>query len=42
MRLFIDTNILLSFYSLNQEDLSELNKLIDAIERKQITLLLTD
>jgi predicted nucleic acid-binding protein len=42
MQLFIDTNILLSFYSLNQEDLSELNKLIDAIERKQITLLLTD
>lgn len=42
MQLFIDTNILLSFYALNQEDLSELNKLIDAIERKQITLLLTD
>ncbi len=42
MQLFIDTNILLSFYSLNQEDLSELHKLIDAIERQQITLLLTD
>ena len=42
MQLFIDTNILLSFYSLNQEDLSELNKLIDAIKRQQITLLLTD
>ncbi len=42
MQLFIDTNILLSFYSLNQEDLAELTKLIDAIERQQITLLLTD
>ncbi len=42
MQLFIDTNILLSFYALNQEDLAELDKLIDAIERKQITLLLTD
>jgi predicted nucleic acid-binding protein len=42
MQLFIDTNILLSFYSLNQDDLSELNKLIDAIEQQQITLLLTD
>jgi predicted nucleic acid-binding protein len=42
MQLFIDTNILLSFYSLNQDDLDELNKLIDAIESKQITLLLTD
>jgi predicted nucleic acid-binding protein len=42
MQLFIDTNILLSFYSLNQDDLAELNKLIDAIESQQITLLLTD
>ncbi|NJR32808.1 MAG: DUF4935 domain-containing protein [Chamaesiphon sp. CSU_1_12] len=42
MQLFIDTNILLSFYSLNQEDLAELNKLIEAIERQQITLLLTE
>jgi predicted nucleic acid-binding protein len=42
MQLFIDTNILLSFYSLNQDDLAELNKLIDAIKSKQITLLLTD
>lgn len=41
MQLFIDTNILLSFYALNQEDLSELNKLIAAIDRQQITLLLT-
>jgi predicted nucleic acid-binding protein len=42
MQLFIDTNILLSFYALNQEDLAELNKLIEAIDKQQITLLLTD
>ena len=42
MQLFIDTNILLSFYSLNQDDLAELNKIIDAIKTQQITLLLTD
>jgi predicted nucleic acid-binding protein len=42
MQLFIDTNILLSFYSLNREDLAELNKLIEAIDRQEITLLLTD
>ncbi len=42
MQLFIDTNILLSFYALNQDDLAELNKLIDAIDKQQITLLITD
>jgi predicted nucleic acid-binding protein len=42
MQLFIDTNILLSFYALNQEDLAELNKLIEAIDKQQITLLFTD
>jgi hypothetical protein len=42
MQLFIDTNILLSFYSLNQEDLSELSKLSDLIAQQHITLLLTD
>ena len=42
MQLFIDTNILLSFYSLNQDDLAELNKIIEAIDKRQITLLLTD
>jgi predicted nucleic acid-binding protein len=42
MQLFIDTNILLSFYALNQEDLGELNKLIEAIDKQQITLLFTD
>jgi predicted nucleic acid-binding protein len=42
MQLFIDTNILLSFYSLDRGDLAELNKLLEAIERQQITLLLTE
>lgn len=42
MQLFIDTNILLSFYALNQDDLAELNKLIEAIDKQQITLLFTD
>jgi predicted nucleic acid-binding protein len=42
MQLFIDTNILLSFYALNQDDLTELSKLIDAIDKQQITLLFTD
>lgn len=42
MQLFIDTNILLSFYALNQDDLAELNKLSDLIASKDITLLLTD
>lgn len=42
MQLFIDTNILLSFYSLNQEDLAELSKLSDLIAPQHITLLLTD
>ncbi|WP_310415753.1 PIN domain-containing protein [Chamaesiphon sp. OTE_8_metabat_110] len=42
MQLFIDTNILLSFYALNQEDLAQLHKLIEAIDNQQITLLLTD
>ena len=42
MQLFIDTNILLSFYSLNQEDLAELSKLSDLIAQQHITLLLTD
>jgi predicted nucleic acid-binding protein len=42
MQLFIDTNILLSFYTLDRGDLAELNKLIEAIDRHQITLLLTE
>jgi hypothetical protein len=42
MQLFIDNNLLLSFYSLDREELGELNKPIEAIDRQQITLLLTD
>jgi PIN domain len=42
MQLFIDTNILLSFYALNQEDLGELGKLADRVVKKEITLLITD
>jgi rRNA-processing protein FCF1 len=42
MQLFIDTNILLSFYALNQEDLGELRKLADRVLSKEVTLLITD
>jgi predicted nucleic acid-binding protein len=42
MQLFIDTNILLSFYALNQEDLRELRKLADRVINKEVTLLITD
>jgi PIN domain len=42
MHLFIDTNILLSFYGLNQEDLGELSKLADRVSNKEVTLLITD
>jgi rRNA-processing protein FCF1 len=42
MQLFIDTNILLSFYALNQEDLGELRKLADRVINKEVTLLITD
>ncbi len=42
MQLFIDTNILLSFYSLNQDDLLELGKLINSIGQEHVTLVLTD
>jgi predicted nucleic acid-binding protein len=42
MQLFIDTNILLSFYALNPEDLQELSKLADYITSGQVTLLITD
>jgi hypothetical protein len=41
MQLFIDTNILLSFYALNAEDLGELGKLRDLIGTGQVQLLLT-
>jgi rRNA-processing protein FCF1 len=42
MQLFIDTNILLSFYALNQEDLGELRKLADRVMNKEVTLLITE
>ncbi len=42
MQLFIDTNILLSFYALNQEDLRELGKLADRVINREVTLLITD
>jgi len=40
--LFIDTNILLSFYHLTNEDIEELKKLIVLIDNDKITLFLTD
>jgi hypothetical protein len=39
--LFIDTNILLSFYHLTSEDLEELQKLIALVDSKRIELVLT-
>ncbi len=42
MQLFIDTNILLSFYALNDQDLAELHKLADHIAQGEVTLLITD
>jgi hypothetical protein len=41
MQLFIDTNILLTFYALNQEDLAEIAKLRDQIITGHVQLLLT-
>jgi predicted nucleic acid-binding protein len=40
--LFVDTNILLSFYHLTSEDLEELRKLVALIDNGKITLVLTD
>jgi predicted nucleic acid-binding protein len=40
--LFVDTNILLSFYYLSSEDLEELRKLIALIDKQQILLLTTE
>jgi predicted nucleic acid-binding protein len=42
MQLFIDTNILLSFYAFNQEDLEEISKLADLVAAGDVTLLITD
>lgn len=41
INLFIDTNVLLSFYHLTNEDLEELRKLAALIDSKQIKLFLT-
>ena len=42
MKLFIDTNVLLSFFHLTSEDLEELRKLVALIENGEIELLLPD
>ena len=42
MKLFIDTNIFLSFYHLTSEDLEELRKLSVLLDQKEVTLYLTD
>lgn len=40
MKLFIDSNIFLSFYEFTSEDLTELDKLCRLIEKKEMDLLL--
>ena len=40
MKLFIDTNIFLSFYHLTKDDLEELRKLVVLIDDKKVTLYL--
>lgn len=40
MNLFIDTNIFLSFYHLTSDDLHELRKLLEALEKKDVFLYL--
>jgi hypothetical protein len=42
MKLFIDTNIFLSFYHLTSEDLEELRKLAVLLDQKKVTLYVTD
>lgn len=42
MHLFIDTNILLSFYHLTSDDLEELRKLAVLLKQKQVAFYLTD
>lgn len=41
MNLFIDTNVFLSFYHLTNDDLEEIHKLTVLIEKKEVTLWLT-
>lgn len=42
INLFIDTNVLLSFYHLTSEDLEELKKLAALIDNKEIRLFITE
>lgn len=42
MHVFIDTNILLSFYHLTNDDLEELNKLAVLLHQNTVTLYVTD
>jgi predicted nucleic acid-binding protein len=42
LNLFIDTNILLSFYHLTSDDLEELKKLIVLLKKKEVDLYLPD
>lgn len=42
MNLFIDSNVFLSFYHLTSEDLTELNKLVDLLEEKEIRMYLPE
>lgn len=42
MNLFIDTNILLSFYHFTSEDLEELNKLVVLLKQKKVKLYLLE
>ncbi len=42
LNLFIDTNVLLSFYHLTSEDLEELKKLAALIDKGEILLFLPD
>lgn len=42
MNLFIDTNVFLSFYHLSNDDLEEIHKLTVLIEKREVTLWLTE
>ncbi|HAU1484601.1 TPA: hypothetical protein F8R85_15650 [Legionella pneumophila] len=42
MNLFIDTNVFLSFYQYSNDDLEEMKKLVVLIEKKKVTLWLTE
>lgn len=42
MIVFIDTNILLDFYSFTSDDLEEIKKFIALVESKAVTIVVTD